>query len=73
MLDETCPDCGADVVESMEFQRIEYDHKESPTVLTVLVPVWTCTECGFQYTDWRGEDIRTEAVNRYLVEIAKRS
>ncbi len=26
----------------------------------VMVPVMTCSSCGTQWTDWRGEEIRTK-------------
>jgi rubredoxin len=60
-----CPDCGG------------VDHSEEildetlmcilPTeVIVVQVPVMTCNDCGFQYTDYRAEEIHDAAVkNRH--------
>ena len=62
-----CPACeDKDVTTTMETETFTYGEGAEAVELTVRVPVRTCTSCGFQFTDDIAEEIRHEAVCRYL-------
>jgi len=62
-----CPACeDKDVTTTMETETFTYGEGAEAVELTVRVPVRTCTSCGFQFTDNIAEEIRHEAVCRYL-------
>lgn len=50
----------------LERQRFPYGEGTEAVELEVLVPVRTCSECGFEYLDDSAEEIRHEAVCRHL-------
>ena len=60
-----CAMCGSDNThEWIESQDFPYGCEPETIMLTVDVPVIYCEneECGFMFTDYRSEDIRTAAV-----------
>lgn len=60
-----CPNCGSDkVTEIVETSTFNYGVDES-VAIQVTQPVVTCGTCGESFTDYRGEEARTEAVERY--------
>jgi putative zinc finger/helix-turn-helix YgiT family protein len=62
-----CPNCGKQSLSTvLETENIVYGSGEEATEIPVVLPVWTCRECGFQYTDEEAEDIRHDAVCRHL-------
>lgn len=63
-----CDGCGAQGARmSIETERFNYKTENDNVVeLSAKVPVWTCPDCGAQYTDGTAEDIRHAAVCRYL-------
>jgi rubredoxin len=61
----TCPDCEkGECKKTIEKQAFLYGYKQ-PTQLTAMVPVWTCQQCGFAFTDGEGEEARSQAVIHY--------
>lgn len=64
---EACGSCGGATVETIEQQEFGYRAGDDVVTLAVKVPVISCLACGDQVTDCRGEDIRTAAVDGYLV------
>lgn len=59
-----CVSCGAGgtVTESIEEQTFPVGCAPDPVIdVTCDVPVMTCSECQFQWTDHRGEEIRDKA------------
>jgi YgiT-type zinc finger domain-containing protein len=61
----TCPNCGSTAIATInERQSFQYG-KEGPQ-LEAVVPVHSCSECGFQYTDSAAEDARDHAVREHL-------
>lgn len=63
----TCPDCESQSAHrSMKAQEFEYGRVPEQVMLMANVPVWTCSECGYQFGDWEADDIRHEAVCRHL-------
>ncbi len=66
-----CPACGSEKIEiSVETDRLTYGVGPDAPQLTVRVPVKTCLDCGFQFTDDEAEDTRHEAVCRHLGVLA---
>ena len=53
-----CPDCGKF---SVKEQWVGLPVETVAGHLVVLVPLMTCEDCGFSYTDWRGEKLIDEA------------
>jgi putative zinc finger/helix-turn-helix YgiT family protein len=52
---------------SIEKEHFNYRTETGDLVeLSAEVPVWTCPDCGDQYTDERAEDARHAAVCEYL-------
>ena len=66
---DTCPWCEAGTItEAMLVETFGYLTKAGTVDLSATVPVWTCSGCGMQWTDYRGEDARTDAVNAFLAQ-----
>ena len=62
-----CPDCGSGKLEVLtKIQNFEYGLSKQRTVLTAIVPVFACQECTFEFTDYRAEVARHDAVCRHL-------
>jgi putative zinc finger/helix-turn-helix YgiT family protein len=65
--EQHCPECGDGAVSRrIERQLFPYGEGAEAVELTVLVPVWKCSECGFEFLDESAEAIRHEAVCRHL-------
>lgn len=65
-----CPNCDADAVsESLVTSTFDYGAGLS-VPLTVTEPVMSCSACGEKWTDWRGEEAREAAVDRYRFVMA---
>jgi C4-type Zn-finger protein len=66
MSDIRCPSCGSeDVKTALETEEFDWGCPVE-TKIKAVVPVRTCDECGFQFTDWEAEEIRDQAVANYL-------
>lgn len=62
-----CGCCGENAVRmTWQTQRFNYLDGDSTVELEARVPVWSCQECKDQYTDEDAENIRHEAVCKYL-------
>jgi transcription elongation factor Elf1 len=62
---DSCPNCASpDVTEKLETSTFQYGFPES-VAIQVTEPVITCAACGQSFSDYRGEQARTEAVERY--------
>jgi putative zinc finger/helix-turn-helix YgiT family protein len=62
-----CPTCGGhNVHTTIETETFAYGDGPEAVGLTVRVPVRTCNNCGFQFTDDIAEEVRHEAVCRHL-------
>lgn len=62
-----CELCGASIgVPSQKRQTFAYGTGDDQVELAVMVPVFSCDECGFEYTDDVAERIRHEAVCDHL-------
>jgi C4-type Zn-finger protein len=57
-----CAVCDGEAVETIEGQWIDYATHQGLRRLHVMVPVITCHNCDFSYTDYRAEEIREKAV-----------
>lgn len=57
---DTCPCCQGAISEREIEHTFTYG-VETPTELTVRVPCMTCASCGFQFLDYRAEDIMDAA------------
>jgi putative zinc finger/helix-turn-helix YgiT family protein len=64
---QCCPECGNSAVSSrLQRQLFPYGEEAKAVELEALVPVWRCSECGFEYLDESAEEIRHEAVCGHL-------
>jgi DNA-binding transcriptional regulator YiaG len=62
-----CASCGASSVGTeMVVEEFAYGAGEDPVQLRATVPLRTCRDCGFQFTDHHAEGARHEAVCRHL-------
>jgi putative zinc finger/helix-turn-helix YgiT family protein len=62
-----CPDCdGENIQSSVKDETLEYGDGKDAIKLNVSIPVQTCSDCGFMYTDDDADMIRHEAVCRHL-------
>ena len=62
-----CPDCDSfQLTCSTEIGEFEYGVGAKQVILKAAVPVWTCRHCSYSFTDGRAEELRHEAVLRYL-------
>ena len=72
-----CPMCGStDVIEENRHDVIQYGDwsgvYDGPRAeIPVVVPVMSCVSpvpnvCGFQWTDYRADDIRTAAIEAFI-------
>lgn len=62
-----CECCGeVAVTEHISDMPFEYGDGQDRAVLTVRVPVMSCSACGMEYTDERAERIRHDAVCEHL-------
>jgi putative zinc finger/helix-turn-helix YgiT family protein len=62
-----CPACGEQTA-SLQYENEEFPYLEGKdqVMLEARVPVWECAACGTKITDGDAEEIRHEAVCRYL-------
>jgi putative zinc finger/helix-turn-helix YgiT family protein len=62
-----CPQCGSNkVLTSIETQPFTYGRGTDAIELTAEIPVRYCSNCGFEFLDQAAEELRHEAVCRYL-------
>ena len=62
-----CPICESHRVKtSDEQERFYYGKEPNPIEITVIVPVHTCEDCSFQFTDPEADQIRHDAVCKRL-------
>src|SRR5262249_40154266 len=68
-----CPVCGSGDVQSTAMEEtFTYGIGENAARISVTVPLRTCGECGYQYTDYEAEELRHDAVCRHLGVLAPR-
>lgn len=68
---ERCDCCGETaVVETLEEENFVYGAGDDEAMLKTVVPVLSCQACGMQWTDFRGAELRTAAVEKHLKIIA---
>jgi putative zinc finger/helix-turn-helix YgiT family protein len=64
---ELCPNCDAKTAQKkIRSQQFEYGVGDERVILSAQVPVWTCTECSYSFTDEDAEVIRHETVCHHL-------
>ena len=65
-----CPSCGAPAITWRNCEQVfcvgAIDLGEPHYYVAALVPVGTCASCQMEFTDWRGEEARTLAVQLYV-------
>lgn len=62
-----CPQCGSNRISSETVtENFQYGDKEGAVMLSATIPVQNCQSCGGSFTNEDAEDIRHEAVCRYL-------
>ena len=65
--DTRCGQCGSSRISVRnEVDAFVYGKGADASDLSVTVPVLTCKDCGFQFTDQRAETLRHEAVCSHL-------
>ena len=68
MSDKLCPNCQSSAVtEAIVTSTFDYGCKPHPVIkVSVTEPVMACGDCGEEWTDYRGEEARSEAVIKAL-------
>lgn len=62
-----CPACEASTITSCaEKDQFQYGRGHDAVVLEAVIPLYSCTTCGFTFTDQAAERIRQAAVCRHL-------
>lgn len=62
-----CPACEKGyATSSYSYEEFDYGEGKKAVRLRAYLPVWKCQECGFEFTDHVGEEIRHETVCRHL-------
>ncbi len=64
-----CPICGSkEITVEDTLDTFPYGNKKfgDEVELTTIVPVHTCHNCDFKFTDYKADDIKTKTINRYL-------
>lgn len=62
-----CPACEAVAARpSLQVQQFEYGAAADRAILSAEVQVWTCDECGFEFTGGDAEELRHAAVCKHL-------
>jgi len=63
----TCAMCGSSDVKTHQIEdSFEYGNGDSRVFLSALIPVHSCSECSFEFTDNKADELRHEAVCRHL-------
>ena len=63
----TCPVCGEEAVRTaIHAHAFRYGTGKRAADLTVNVPIRSCSKCDFSYLDAEAEEIKHDAVCRYL-------
>jgi len=65
-LDPQCPDCGGPIRTELVPDRFTYGTGSEAVELRCTVPVRICDQCGAEFIDEEGEQIRHETVCRHL-------
>lgn len=58
--------CGGSTQEREEVNKFQYGVAESAIILEAPIIVISCDQCEEQWTDWRSEDTKQIAVEKYL-------
>ena len=61
-----CMFCNRPAQEREEVDKFQYGVGNDAVILTANVIVISCDDCEEQWTDWRSEDTRQEAVETHL-------
>ncbi len=62
-----CPNCESNhVTTSEEQEHFFYGTESNQAEISVIVPVHTCADCSFQFTDHEADQIRHNAVCEHL-------
>lgn len=65
--DITCGMCGASDVKTRHVEdSFEFGRGNSTVFLSAIIPVHSCAECSFEFTDSKADDLCHEAVCRHL-------
>lgn len=62
---KSCPSCNSSNI-TEEWENQEFEYGTEGVKLFAKVPVIKCQECELSFTDFRGEELRQDAVNNYL-------
>lgn len=66
---KSCPSCNSKKI-TEEWINEEFEYGTNGIKLSATVPVSHCEECNLSFTDFRGEDLREKAVDKYLKDKA---
>lgn len=67
-----CFDCGSKkFIEQNKEQKFQYGNGENQVILSAVVPVFTCQDCGYEFCDERAEVIQVLTVDAYLTSKLK--
>jgi putative zinc finger/helix-turn-helix YgiT family protein len=64
---QSCPSCNSSrIVTNYDICEFTYGVGEKAVKLKAEVPLLSCPDCGFEYTDYRADEAKHDAVCRYL-------
>jgi len=64
-----CPVCESNnTIEEITIDNIPYGIGDEQKIIPAQVPMFTCSDCGFVWTDFRAEKLRKDAIDKYLAE-----
>ncbi|MBB4120726.1 putative zinc finger/helix-turn-helix YgiT family protein [Martelella radicis] len=70
---QRCEICEANAVTVREHEeKFVYGSGDDQVLLSAIVPVYECSECGEMYTDHEAEELRHEAVCKHLGRLTPR-
>lgn len=68
-----CPECDAEVMTVTKEETFQYGVASDCVMLSILIPVHSCPDCKFQFTDQVAEILRDRAVSEHKESIAQKA
>lgn len=59
---DTCPECQSDNVELIAAETPVPYGENGKNVVNVILPVWTCSKCSYQWVDYVADLITEKAI-----------
>lgn len=69
---QKCGMCLAPCQRSYVSDPVHYGIDKKMVLIPLVVPLQTCTECGFQFLGPEAEDLRANAVKDYILGLLRK-